>query len=74
MGQPTCHTEVRVKDIYHVIGPVGYASIIGILLAHTGISRLPPSGAGRPRRTDLSRENELEKFFRINPTELIQDG
>ena len=65
---------MRVKDIHHVVGSIGYAPSVGILLTHTATSQLPPTSIDHPRRTDLSGEDELEKFIRIDPAELVEDG
>ena len=42
LDRPTRNTELCVKNICHVVGPVSYAPVVGILLAHTIMNRLSP--------------------------------
>ena len=52
--QPTCYAEQRVKYICHVVGSIGYASVIGILSTHVIMSKIYPRSTGRPGETNLS--------------------
>jgi hypothetical protein len=40
-GQPTCNTEQRVKNIRHVVRPVRYAPVVGILGRKNELGKLP---------------------------------
>jgi hypothetical protein len=62
-----------VKNVHHVIWSIGDATTIGVLLAHTTTSQLFPRNSAHTVKTDLSRENEFGKFFRVDPTELVED-